>query len=89
MSVYHQVFDSLWNYHLFNSDDADKAVMAAFNALPKNRVPFEGLTDKAHSATASIKRMLSVLHQPEGWRQIKWPENQFSAEDFVRGKGGR
>jgi len=88
MSVYHQVFDSLWNYHLFDQDTVDKAAREAFDALSGNKIPFTSPLSGIGS-TASLKRILSVLHQPEGWRQIKWPDNQYTADEFVRGKGGR
>lgn len=89
MALYHQVFDSLWNYHLFHPETVDKATLEAFKALPVSKRPYQGLTASTAGQSASLKRLLSVLTQPDGWRQIQWPLNQMTATDFVTGQRSR
>lgn len=89
MALYHQVFDSLWNYHLFHSETVDKATLEAFKALPVSKRPYQDLTTSTAGQGAALKRLLSMLAQPDGWRQVKWPTNTMSASDFVNGERSR
>ena len=88
MSLYHQIFDSNWNFHLFEQKTVDEITAEAFAAVRQPDTLFDGLTADSHSQLDSLKRLLTVLSIPEGWRLIKWRESRTTATSFVT-KGGR